>query len=92
MECYEAALEELQSVRDYAPREASVYFIMGKIYKLLGRRDEAMSHFTTAQVIVRCAPLAASLERAALVAATRACRSMAGWGLGFLTHRGAAAG
>jgi len=48
MECYEAALDELQSVRDSAPREASVHFLMGKICKQIGQREQAMIHFTTA--------------------------------------------
>ena len=46
--CYEAALEELKGVRDFAPRESSVHFLMGKIYKQLGNIDKAMMHFTTA--------------------------------------------
>jgi anaphase-promoting complex subunit 3 len=40
-------LEVLNDVKDFAPREASVHFLMGKIYKKLGNVNEAMRHFTT---------------------------------------------
>ena len=42
------ALKELEKVRDAAPREASVHFHMGKVLKLLDRREEAMRCFLTA--------------------------------------------
>jgi anaphase-promoting complex subunit 3 len=42
------AMEELKAVRNFAPRESSVHFTMGKIAKKLGRLDEAMKYFTTA--------------------------------------------
>ena len=48
MEQYEAALVELEAVRDYAPKESSVHFLMGKVCKKLERLDEAMMHFTFA--------------------------------------------
>jgi anaphase-promoting complex subunit 3 len=35
-------------VRNYAPREASVHFLIGKICKQLGRKSDAMLHLTTA--------------------------------------------
>ncbi|EIE23188.1 TPR-like protein [Coccomyxa subellipsoidea C-169] len=38
------ALAELEALRDIAPREASVWFQMGKIYKRLDRPDEALQH------------------------------------------------
>ncbi|BDA50167.1 Cell division cycle protein 27 homolog [Coccomyxa sp. Obi] len=44
-ERFEDALSELQSLRDIAPREASVWFQMGKIYKRLDRPDQALQHF-----------------------------------------------
>jgi anaphase-promoting complex subunit 3 len=44
----EEALAELQTVRDAAPREATVHFAMGKVLKPLGRPDEAMKCFLTA--------------------------------------------
>ncbi|KAL3899432.1 MAG: hypothetical protein SGARI_006459, partial [Bacillariaceae sp.] len=42
------ALEELEKVRDAAPREATVYFAMGKVLKRLGRPEQAMRCFLTA--------------------------------------------
>ena len=42
------ALEELEKVRDAAPREASVHFTMGKVLKRLGRTELAMRCFLTA--------------------------------------------
>lgn len=44
----EQALEELEKVRDAAPREATVHFAMGKVLKRLGRPQEAMRCFLTA--------------------------------------------
>ena len=35
-------------MQDLAPREASVWFQMGKIYKKMDRRDEALRHFSHA--------------------------------------------
>lgn len=43
-----AALEELEMVRSAAPKEASVHFNMGKVYKRLGHPDKAMRCFLTA--------------------------------------------
>ncbi len=34
--------------QDIAPREASVWFQMGRIYKRLDQPDQALSHFCTA--------------------------------------------
>lgn len=42
------ALEELEIVRNFAPRESSVYFSMGKVAKKLGRLESALKFFTTA--------------------------------------------
>ena len=44
----EDALQELERVRDAAPREASVHFAMGKVLKRLGRPEQAMRCFLTA--------------------------------------------
>mmetsp|Transcript_9754 Transcript_9754/g.15732 ORF Transcript_9754/g.15732 Transcript_9754/m.15732 type:complete len:137 (+) Transcript_9754:105-515(+) len=44
---YHEALEVLNQVRDFAPREASVHFLMGKVCKRLGRINDAILHFTT---------------------------------------------
>lgn len=45
---YDTALTELEVVRDSAPKEASVHFLLGKVCKKLGRLSEAMRHFTHA--------------------------------------------
>eukprot|EP00047_Mylnosiga_fluctuans_P018565 m.72423 g.72423 ORF g.72423 m.72423 type:complete len:236 (-) comp7679_c0_seq6:166-873(-) len=42
------ALAVLQRLRQIAPRESSVYFLMGKIYKKLGQSDKAAMHFAWA--------------------------------------------
>ncbi|KAK3253653.1 Cell division cycle protein 27 [Cymbomonas tetramitiformis] len=47
-ERYEEALAELEILKDFAPREASVFFLMGKIYKKLDRTKQAMLNFSTA--------------------------------------------
>jgi anaphase-promoting complex subunit 3 len=44
----EEALLEMEKVRDSSPRESSVYITMGRIYKRLGRTDEAMKAFLCA--------------------------------------------
>jgi anaphase-promoting complex subunit 3 len=44
----EDAVKELEQVRDAAPREATVYFTMGKVLKRLKRPQEAMKCFLTA--------------------------------------------
>ncbi|EKU21963.1 anaphase-promoting complex subunit 3, partial [Nannochloropsis gaditana CCMP526] len=45
---YQEAQEELERVRDHAPREASVHFLLGKICKRLGKREKALRHFLLA--------------------------------------------
>lgn len=47
-ERYRDALAELHALKDIAPREASVLFHMGKIYKKLDMLDEAMACFANA--------------------------------------------
>ena len=47
-ENYEAALDELHKLKDIAPKEASVFFLMGRIYKKLGIQEEAMINFSVA--------------------------------------------
>lgn len=44
----EDALAELEKVRDAVPREATVHFAMGKVWKRLGRSDVAMRCFLSA--------------------------------------------
>ena len=45
MENFDGALEVLEELKDYAPRESSVYALMGKIYKRCKMHDKAMLHF-----------------------------------------------
>jgi len=47
-EHYEAALEELNKLQEIAPKEASVFFLMGRIYKKLGLQEKAMISFSIA--------------------------------------------
>lgn len=42
------ALYELQILKDIAPEEANVHFLLGKLYKITGARTSAIRHFTTA--------------------------------------------
>ncbi len=35
-------------LRDFNPKEAAIYFLLGKIHKKLGQPEKAMFHFTTA--------------------------------------------
>ncbi|OLL23906.1 Protein bimA [Neolecta irregularis DAH-3] len=46
---YESALEDLIYLKDLAPDEASVHFLLGKLYKHFGNKPNAMRHFTLAQ-------------------------------------------
>ncbi|KAK2965292.1 hypothetical protein RJ640_004161 [Escallonia rubra] len=41
----DGALEVLEELKEYAPRESSVYALMGKIYKRRNMYDKAMLHF-----------------------------------------------
>lgn len=42
------ALEELEILKDLAPEEANVFFLLGKCYKGLGMRGASVKAFTTA--------------------------------------------
>jgi len=42
------ALAELEKVKEFAPKEASVHFLIGKIWKKLNQPDKAMMGFITA--------------------------------------------
>ena len=44
----EEALDELERLKEVAPREASVFFLIGRIHKKLGAADDAMTNFSTA--------------------------------------------
>ncbi|KAL4563469.1 hypothetical protein LXL04_027512 [Taraxacum kok-saghyz] len=45
MEDFNGALKVLEELKEYAPRESSVYALMGKIYKRRLMYDKAMLHF-----------------------------------------------
>lgn len=42
------ALEELNVLKDLAPEEANVWFLMGRLYKMVGERGRAVKAFTIA--------------------------------------------
>ena len=44
----EEALVELKQLVEMAPKEGSVYFVLGKVYKKLGDQSKAMVHLTRA--------------------------------------------
>ncbi|XVE54205.1 hypothetical protein DITRI_Ditri03aG0061700 [Diplodiscus trichospermus] len=45
LEMFDDALEVLEELKEYAPRESSVYALMGKIYKRRNMHEKAMLHF-----------------------------------------------
>ncbi|GMI92728.1 HOBBIT [Hibiscus trionum] len=45
LEKFDDALEVLEELKEYAPRESSVYALMGKIYKRRNMHEKAMLHF-----------------------------------------------
>ena len=45
---FQDALRELEQLKEVAPREASVFFLMGRIYKKLDLPDRAMVNFSVA--------------------------------------------
>lgn len=45
LENFDEALEILEELKEYAPRESSVYALMGKIYKRRNMHEKAMLHF-----------------------------------------------
>eukprot|EP00899_Mesostigma_viride_P005956 jgi/Mesvir1/15361/Mv06563-RA.1 len=47
-ERYEAALRELEELRELAPKESNVYYLMGQIYKKLQQPDRAMVQYSVA--------------------------------------------
>lgn len=47
-ERYHDALEVLEQLKEVAPRESSVFFLMGKIYKRLDLPEKAMYYFCIA--------------------------------------------
>lgn len=45
---HERALVELRVLKDIAPDEANVHFLLGRVYKLLRQKGSAIRHFTMA--------------------------------------------
>nr|XP_023877762.1 cell division cycle protein 27 homolog B [Quercus suber] len=45
LENFDEALEALEELKEYAPRESSVYALMGRIYKRSKMYDKAMLHY-----------------------------------------------
>lgn len=45
MDNLDGALEVLEELKEYAPRESSVYALMGRTYKRRNMYDQAMLHF-----------------------------------------------
>ncbi|XP_057958412.1 cell division cycle protein 27 homolog B [Malania oleifera] len=45
LENFDEALEVLEELKEYAPRESSVYALMGKVYKRRNMHEKAMLHF-----------------------------------------------
>lgn len=42
------ALVELKALKDIAPDDANVHFLLGRVYKMLHQKGNAIKHFTTA--------------------------------------------
>ncbi|KAK6941605.1 hypothetical protein RJ641_026982 [Dillenia turbinata] len=45
LEKYDEALRVLEELKEYSPRESSVYALMGRIYKLQNMHEKAMLHY-----------------------------------------------
>lgn len=45
---YKFALTDLKILKDMAPDEANVHYLLGKLYKMLHDKANAIKHFTTA--------------------------------------------
>lgn len=45
---FQLALQELKVLKDIAPDEANVHFLLGRVYKILRQKGSAIRHFTTA--------------------------------------------
>lgn len=45
---YELALTDFRKLENMAPDEASVHFLLGKLYKFYGKKNDAVKEFTTA--------------------------------------------
>ena len=45
---HEAALEELKQLQDLAPDESNVHFMLGRVYRQLDLKADALRHYTIA--------------------------------------------
>ncbi|KAI4352297.1 hypothetical protein L6164_006563 [Bauhinia variegata] len=62
LERFDKALEVLEELKEYAPRESSVYALMGKIYKRRNMHGKAMLHFGIALDLKPSATDAAAIK------------------------------
>ncbi|XP_020526332.1 cell division cycle protein 27 homolog B isoform X2 [Amborella trichopoda] len=61
---FDEALKDLEQLKEFAPRESSVYALMGKVYKRLNRPEKAIFHFGSALDLKPCATDAAAIKSA----------------------------
>ncbi|ESW11331.2 hypothetical protein PHAVU_008G021500 [Phaseolus vulgaris] len=64
LEKFEEALEVLEELKEYAPRESSVYALMGRIYKRRNMHERAMLHYGISLDLKPSATDAASIKAA----------------------------
>lgn len=62
LERFDEALEVLEELKEYAPRESSVYALMGKIYKRRSMHQKAMLHYGMALDLKPSATDAAAIK------------------------------
>ncbi|KAK9456979.1 hypothetical protein V1511DRAFT_241193 [Dipodascopsis uninucleata] len=48
MKRYQACMDELRIVKNLAPDESSVHYLLGRLYKVRGEKQNAIRHFTAA--------------------------------------------
>ncbi|XP_037493552.1 cell division cycle protein 27 homolog B isoform X3 [Jatropha curcas] len=61
---FDKALEVLEELKEYAPRESSIYAMMGKVYEQFKMYDEAVLHFGIAMDLNPNAPDVATIKAA----------------------------
>ncbi|CAI8584686.1 unnamed protein product [Vicia faba] len=64
LEKFDEALEVLEELKEYAPRESSVYALMGRIYKRRNMHERAMLHYGIALDLKPSATDAAAIKAA----------------------------
>lgn len=45
---YAEALKELEELKEIAPKESSIHYLIGRVHKILGNTDQALMHFSWA--------------------------------------------